>query len=352
MRSAETRASYWALVWRKFRERRSALGALYLLGLLAATALFAPLLVGARPIVCRYRGTWYAPFLESYAEGLRRPVFQTEEFRTDFAAALARDPESWALWPLVRADPIRRVPRGAGSLEAEVRAPPSLRHPLGTDDLGVDVFAQLVFGTRTALLVGCSSMAIAAGLGIVLGAAAGYFRGFADFAISRLIELTLSIPTLVLFLAFLSVVERPTAAHLVLVIGLTRWDSIARLTRGEFLKLRRADFVLAARGLGAPWHRIVFSHILPNAVAPAIVPIAFGVANAILLESGLSFLGYGVPLSTPSWGRVLASWGASTRSWWLAVFPSLAIFASVLTFNLIGDGFREAIDPRSRRPGR
>lgn len=332
---SERPRSFSALILRKFLSQKSAVAALCLLGFLAAVALFAPLIAGARPIVCRYQGTWYLPCIEDYAEALRPRIFQAPEFREDFAAALAQDPDSWALWPL--------VPQRRGG----IRQPPSWRHPMGTDDLGIDVFAQLVFGTRTALLVGCLSMSIAAALGIALGAAAGYFGRIVDFAVSRLIEVTMSIPTLILYLAFLSVVGRPSVAHLVAIIGLTRWDSIARLTRAEFLKLREADFVLASRGLGSPWYRIVFSHILPNAVTPTIVPIAFGVATAILLESGLSLLGCGVPLSTPSWGRVMASWGSDYTSWWLAVFPSLAIFASVLTFNLLGDGFRHAIDPRA-----
>ena len=132
----------------------------------------------------------------------------------------------------------------------------------------------------------------------------------------------MSIPTLVLILALLSIVERPGIYHLMAVMGLTRWESMARLTRGEFLRLKERDFVLAARALGAPWHRIVFRHILPNALAPALATLTFGIASAILIESALSFLGLGAPPPTPSWGRILASWRANDSCWWLAIFPA------------------------------
>jgi peptide/nickel transport system permease protein len=168
--------------------------------------------------------------------------------------------------------------------------------------------------------------------------------------ISRIIEVTMSIPTLILVLALYSVLERPGLHHLMLVLGLTRWDTIARYTRGEFLRLRQADFVVAARGLGSPWHRIVFRHILPNAMAPIVVTLAFGVANAILVESAFAYLlGIGASYSVPSWGRILAEWARSMTSWWLVVFPGGAIFLAVFAYNLIGDGIQEATDPRSRR---
>jgi peptide/nickel transport system permease protein len=166
--------------------------------------------------------------------------------------------------------------------------------------------------------------------------------------ISRLIEVTMSVPTLVLILALLSIIERPGIYHLMAVIGLTRWESIARYTRAEFIRLRVSDFVVAAQALGAPWHRIMLRHILPNALAPALVAITFGIAGAVLLESALSFLGFGSPASTPSWGRVLESWRTNRECWWLAVFPGLSIFLTVLAYNLIGDGIQEATDPRLR----
>jgi peptide/nickel transport system permease protein len=207
-----------------------------------------------------------------------------------------------------------------------------------------------VHGTRIALLVGFVSMGIAAAVGIVIGALAGYFGGWVDMVFSRVIELVLCIPELVLILALLAVVEQPTIWHIMAVIGLTHWTSIARLTRGEFIKLRQMEFVSAARALGASQSRIMFAHILRNALAPVLVPITFGIAAAILIESALSFLGFGAPPPNPSWGTVLSA-GRTTiqQTWWLIVFPGAAIFLTVLAYNLIGEGLQEATDPRLRQ---
>jgi peptide/nickel transport system permease protein len=221
----------------------------------------------------------------------------------------------------------------------------------GTDQQGIDVFAQLVHGARIALLVGFVSMGIAAGVGLVVGATAGYFGGWVDVVFSRLIELVLCIPTLVLILALLAVVERTTIWHIMAVIGLTRWTGIARLARGEFIKLKQMEFVTAARALGASQFRIINRHILRNALAPVLVPISFGIADAILIESALSFLGFGAPPPNPSWGTLLNSGRINYQLWWLIVFPGAAVFFAVLAYNLVGEGLQEAIDPRLREPG-
>ena len=169
---------------------------------------------------------------------------------------------------------------------------------------------------------------------------------------SRVIEVVLCIPTLVLILALISVVPKTTIWHLMVVIGLTSWTSIARLTRAEFLKLRESDFVIAARALGAGARRVMFRHILRNAMAPILVPITFGIASAILIESGLSFLGFGPPPPAPSWGALLALGRDHYNMWWLILFPGIGIFLTVLAYNLIGEGLQEATDPRLRDRGR
>ena len=174
----------------------------------------------------------------------------------------------------------------------------------GTEQDGIDVFAQMVHGTRTALLVGFVSMGIAAAIGIVVGALAGYFGGWVDMLLSRLIEVVMCIPALVLILALMAVIEKPTIWHLMAVLGVTGWTGIARLTRAEFLKLSRR-VRHRRRALGAGRLRIMFRHILPNALAPVLVPITFGIASAILIESALSFLGFGAPPPNPSWGTLL-----------------------------------------------
>jgi peptide/nickel transport system permease protein len=210
----------------------------------------------------------------------------------------------------------------------------------------------MIHGTRTALLVGFVSMGVAASIGIFLGALAGYFRGAVDIAISRLIEVVMCVPTLVLILALISLLERPTIWHTMLIIGCTGWTGIARLTRGEFFKLRETEFVMAARNLGVKPVRIIFRHVLPNALAPVLVPITFGIAGAILIESGLSYLGFGPPPPNASWGSLLSQGRANMNMWWLIVFPGLAIFITVLAYNLVGEGLQESTDPRLRDAGK
>jgi peptide/nickel transport system permease protein len=350
--SPEPSVGFWQDVWRRFRRDRCALAALFFIIFLALVAVFAPFLIGTRPLVCKYKGNVYFPVLAYYYEGGENAIFLRDRFRGSFPENLKKkDAHSWAIWPLIYQDPYRRVESGEWSGDPGNRAgrAPSLRNLFGTDEQGRDVLARVVFGTRIALLVGFVAMGIAGVVGLVAGALAGFFGGKVDIVISRLIELTMAIPTLVLILALLSIVERPGIFHLMAVIGLTRWESIARYTRGEFLRLRESEFVVAARALGAPWYRIMFRHILPNALAPALVTITFGIANTILIESALSFLGFGAPPPTPSWGSILAMWREDYTAWWLALFPGTAIFSTILAYNLIGDGFQEATDPRLRR---
>ncbi len=333
--------------------------ALAYVALLALVAVLAPAIAGTKPIVCRYKGQLYFPCLAYFNRSWENSIFDKDRFRKRYPANLAtKDPESWAIWPLVYQDPYRRpLPSEwegvwTGRPENPTRADghPSATNWLGTDQQGIDVFAQLVHGARIALLVGFVSMGIAATVGLTIGAAAGYFGGWVDMAFSRLIELVLCIPTLVLILALLAVVERATIWHIMAVIGLTHWTSIARLARGEFLRLKQMEFVTAARAVGATGPQIIVRHILRNALAPVLVPISFGIANAILIESALSFLGFGAPPPNPSWGTVLAA-GRQTidQTWWLIVFPGAAIFLTVLAYNLIGEGLQEATDPRLRQ---
>lgn len=350
--ASESGVGFWRDVWRRFRRDRLSSAALFFILFLALVALFAPFLIGTRPLLCKYKGAIYFPVLEYYYEGGENAVFLRDRFRGSFPENLKKkDAQSWAIWPLIYQDPYRRVEAGEWSGDPGNRASraPSRRNLFGTDEQGRDVLARVVFGTRIALLVGFVSMGIAGAIGLAVGALAGFFGGKVDMVISRLIELMMAIPTLVLILALLSIVERPGIYHLMAVIGLTRWESIARYTRGEFLRLRDSEFVASAQALGAPWYRIMFRHILPNALAPALVTITFGIANTILIESALSFLGFGAPPPTPSWGSTLSMWREDYTAWWLAVFPGLAIFSTILAYNLIGDGFQEATDPRLRR---
>ena len=225
--------------------------------------------------------------------------------------------------------------------------PPEHAHRMGTDDLGRDVLARVVHGARVSLAVGLAATAIALIIGSLLGALAGYYGGAADWIVSRLIEIVLCFPFLLLVLAIVALF-RPSFLTILIALGLTSWTTEARFVRGEFLRIREMEFAQAARASGARDARIIFRHLLPNALGPVLVSASFGVASAILIESALSFLGLGVPPPTPSWGSILSAAQQHIEyAWWLALFPGVAIFLTVAAFNIIGDRFRDALDPRS-----
>ena len=230
--------------------------------------------------------------------------------------------------------------------------PPSARHVLGTDQLGRDVLARMLYGSRVSLAVGFVSVGIATVIGLVLGAAAGYRGGLLDAAIMRLVDLMLVFPRFFLLLAVLAFLT-PSIWTIMVVIGLTGWMGVARLVRAEFLALREREFVLWSQSIGASEFRIVWRHILPNAMAPVLVAMTLGIPAAILTESGLSFLGLGVQPPHATWGQILNEGkDAIELAWWLSVYPGLAILVTVLSYNLLGEGIRDALDPRLRQSGR
>jgi len=243
--------------------------------------------------------------------------------------------------PLLGRDP------GAIDIAQRLLAP-GWRHPLGTDDLGRDVLTRILYGARISLLVGFVAVGIATGIGILLGAVAGYYGRWVDALLMRFVDIMLCFPTFFLILAVIAFLD-PSIWNIMIIIGLTGWMGVARLVRAEFLSLRERDFVLAARAVGADDARIIFRHILPNALSPVLVSVTLGVAGAILTESALSFLGIGVQPPTPSWGNMLIT-GKQTlgTAWWMSVFPGLAILVTVLGYNLLGEGIRDALDPRLR----
>lgn len=221
-------------------------------------------------------------------------------------------------------------------------------HLLGTDDTGRDVLVRMLFGTRIALTIGFVAVSIYLTIGIILGALAGFFGGGLDMAVSRVVEVVLLFPSFFLILTLVGLLGQSIYIIMV-VIGITGWPTVARLIRGETLKQRQIDYVAAAQALGVPNLRIIFRHILPNAIAPALVAAPFGIANAIITEAGLSLLGFGVQPPAPTWGGLLQLAHANYAYWWLVVYPSIAIFITVTMFNLIGGGLRDAMDPRLRR---
>jgi peptide/nickel transport system permease protein len=224
---------------------------------------------------------------------------------------------------------------------------PSWQHWMGTDGLGRDVLSRMLYGGRISLLVGLVAVGIATAIGIVLGAIAGYYRGWVDTFIMRLVDVMLSIPSFFLILAVIAFLT-PSIINVMIVIGLTSWMGVTRLVRAEFLSLSGREFVLASRTLGAKDARLIFTHLLPNSLTPIIVSSVLGVAGAVLMESGLSFLGLGVQAPQASWGNILTDGKDYIQfAWWLSLFPGLAILITVLGYNLLGEGLRDALDPRS-----
>ncbi|HSI96154.1 MAG: ABC transporter permease [Methylophilaceae bacterium] len=230
--------------------------------------------------------------------------------------------------------------------------PPSATHWMGTDGLGRDVFSRMLFGARISLLVGFVAVGIATLIGVVLGAISGYYRGWIDVVIMRMVDVMLSIPTFFLILAVIAFLT-PSIWNIMIVIGLTSWMGVTRLVRAEFLSLREREFVLASATLGARDYRLIFRHLLPNSLTPVIVSSVLGVASAVLVESGLSFLGLGVQPPQASWGNILTEGKEYIQfAWWLSFFPGMAILLTVLGYNLLGEGLRDALDPRTNGKGK
>jgi peptide/nickel transport system permease protein len=380
-------AGYWAAVRRRFFKKKLPALGLVIVVLFLLVAVFAPFLAGNRPLL--FNG----------GDGLKMPVFAAftaEDFlwiggfavvtltwlfgvilrrrrkKKDSSPQASR--KQWILatiltltvlvigiiWP-ERLDRSDYAPFRDGVQEAPLcimplipYAPaefdnyrrlegPGSEHLLGTDGLGRDLLARIIHGTRISMLVGFVAVSIYVLIGIILGALAGYFGGWTDLLISRLIEIVICFPVFFAILAVFCFLP-PNIFWIMILIGLLRWPGVARLTRGEFFRLKNEAFVSAGRALGLSHFRIIFLHMLPNGLAPVLVSATFGIAGAILLESGLSFLNFGADLS---WGALLAS-GKSymSQSWGITVFPGLAIFLAVTSFNLVGEGLRDALDPR------
>lgn len=355
--------SYGARVWRRLRRHRGGFTGLVIVATLVVTALLAPLLANDRPIVAQYKGEWVFPAFTTYVDtwvpwrSVANDLKSLQvgkgnfPFSDHYAALEGRTwqdvkgtPElSHDLWPLVEHGPdhfdrdnIKKKPgEDANNL-------------LGTDDQGRSVLARLIHGTVVAMLVGMVSQAIAVTVGVLLGLSAGYFGGRVDLVISRVAEVVMCFPTFFLIIAVIAFLE-PSIVNIMAVLGGVGWTQIFRLLRGEVLKVRGLEYITAARALGVPSWRVMIRHVLPNAVSPVFVAVAFGVANAVLSESTLSFLGFGDP-NVPSWGEIVSQGRAYNAEgmWHLTVFPGIAIFVTLTAFNLLGQGLRDAMDPKLR----
>jgi peptide/nickel transport system permease protein len=233
----------------------------------------------------------------------------------------------------------------------QLRQPPSLDHPFGTDQVGRDVYSRVIYGTRISLLVGVIAVGIGMTAGVLLGLIAGIYRGWMDEIVMRVMDAIHAFPALVLALAITAALGTGIV-NIMIAIGIVYMPSYARLVRGQVLSVRERDFVVAAQLLGASMPRMMFLHIWPNVTAPIIVQASLNVSTAILTEASLSFLGLGVRPPTPSWGSSLqGGYQYLSTAPWLSIYPGLAIFVAVLAFNLFGDGLRQVLDPRLRGRG-
>ena len=273
---------------------------------------------------------------------MSNPLYYTARV-TDYAERLeavqAGEPRPFAVFPL---RPYHyRETEPSRSVQA-----PGAAHWFGTDKEGRDVFARMLYGTRVSLTIGVVAVSIYVVIGVILGAFAGYFGGWVDMIVSRAIEVMICFPSFFLILTLAAFVEERSIFHVMAIIGLTSWTGVARVIRAELLNHRSLEYADAALALGIPRHRIIFRHILPNAISPVLVTATFGVASAILTESSLAFLGLG-DLSVPSWGEILST-GRLEGKLWLILAPGVAIFFLVSVFNLVGEGLRDALDPKLR----
>ena len=336
-RGPEKSQGFLSVAWRRLRRDRYAMTGLYVIGGLLVVAYLAPIIANNKPIAMRFEGRTYFPAVADLVPFnliLDHRILRTLDF-----SQVRDDPSIMQLRTLAPYSPSEI------SLGEKLR-PPNKRHWMGTDTLGRDVFSRVVHGAAIPLKVGFVAVSIALVIGLVLGSLAGYYGGIIDILISRLIEVVMSFPVLFLVLAVIAFLP-PSIFNVMVIIGLTRWTGIARYARGEFLRLKGEDFTHAARAIGATDRKIIFRHILPNSLAPVLVSATFGVAGAILVEAALSFLGLGVQPPTPSWGSMLADAQEFLDvAWWLALFPGLGIFATVTAYNLLGEGLRDASDPR------
>jgi peptide/nickel transport system permease protein len=405
----KTGEAFLDIVWQQFRKNRLAYGALYVIVVLFLVAICAPLLASEQPFYFVDSGQTYYPWFVALSNPAEVVDFIFNMALLACVPALIVSTILWCVWRRRQVPAQRRVLRLVGmhilllialclcfgltdlkptnkyftwnfkkieaatqgkaygfytlipygpteqNLTSIFKEPLYSPHPhsiaakywLGTDDIGRDVLARMLYGARISLTVGFISVTLYITIGIVVGALVGYFGGWVDILSSRVIEIIMMFPSFFLILTLVGLLG-PSLYIIMFVIGITGWPGVALLIRGEFLRQRGIDYVMAARALGASHMRIMFRQILPNALAPAFVSAPFGIAGAIVTEAGLSVLGFGVRPPTPTWVNLLSLATQYKSMWWLVVFPSLAIFISVTVYNLVGSALRDAADPRLR----
>ena len=326
--------TYSQMVWRQFRRQRLNRWAMWIIVSIVLLAASADLIASEKPLLAHFENKTY----------VLPNLFDPPELRIYDNTLLIRSMKKgdWAVLPM--------VPYGYNSHDLRhVLSGPSAEHWLGTDQGGRDVLSRIVHGSRVSLAVGIMAVAVLVLIGIAFGTLAGFYGGMLDILLMRILEVVHSVPTLLLLVAMLAVLAPQgwgAVLAMMVVIGLIRWTDIARLIRGEILRVKTLDYVQASVAQGASDLRIIVQHILPNSISPVLVSATFSMASAILLESALSFLGFGIPDDMASWGGLLNGARGDASAWWLAIFPGFAIFLTVTVYNIAGEGLRDAIDPR------
>jgi peptide/nickel transport system permease protein len=357
--------SQGAIIWAQFKKNRPGVVGLVLIAVIVVTAFFAPLIANDRPIAVRFKGKTSFPAFTTYVDvwvpwqSMRNELkswkvggsFPFSDNYADLGGRSWKDAMrenasdvAWSISP-----PVPWHPNQIDKTTIKLRPTSEGRHYLGTDDQGRDVLARVIHGAVVASLVGIVAMGIATTIGLLLGVTAGFIGGAVDLVLSRITEIVMCFPTFFLIIAVISFLER-SILNIMAVIGFVSWTGIYRLVRGEVLKVKALDYVMAAHALGVPTRRLMFRHVLPNAIAPVFVSVAFGVAGAVLTETSLSFLGFG-DTSLPSWGEIVSQGRLYVVEGldYLVIWPGVAIFVTLTAFNLFGQGLRDAMDPRLRR---
>ncbi len=291
----------------------------------------------------------FAPFAFGFAEVNDGEYFRPPTWHADSEITeegyYARGARAESLDTVVG---FRPPPKPVADRAGEPSRNATIRHPLGTDSLGRDLTARMIWGARVSLSVGLVSTILLVLIGVTLGSMAGFYGGWIDVIISRVIEVVQCFPVFFLILIFVAFTQQTGIVPIMVVIGIFRWTGVARLVRGEFIRLRGQDFVLASQALGVGDFRTIFRHVLPNAMGPVLVAATFAVASGILTESALSFLGFGIQLPIPSWGSIVNE-SKAAEHWWIQIFPGALIFITVMLYNLLGEGVRDALDPRLKK---
>lgn len=323
--------------WRIFKKRKLAMAAS--LGLLVMTLLtfLAPILANNKPIYINYKGNSYWPIFAEY----RATEFGVTDSMVVNFRKLKMSEDDMAVWPLVDWDPFE-----SNRIVEVYPSPPSENNWFGTDDRGRDVFTRILYGFKYSIIYAVVVWVFSTIIGIIVGGVMGYFGGRVDFFGLRFVEIFSTVPSFFLLLILISLFT-PSLTLLVIISSIFGWVGISYYVRGEFLKNRNREFVEAARATGVPTWKILFKHILPNSLIPVITFAPFTIAGLIAGLASLDFLGFGLEIPTPSWGELLAQAHKNfTIAWWLAVFPSGALFLTLVMMNLVGEGVRDAFDPR------